>query len=75
MTRRKFTPKFKSKVVLEALKERQTTQELAQKFEISPHRSTYGNGNSYPSQKRSLILVPRARKPKLRKKKNVCLKL
>ena len=38
MTRRKFTPKFKSKVVLEALKERQTTQKLAQKFEISPQQ-------------------------------------
>ncbi|HEA19514.1 MAG TPA: hypothetical protein ENH87_01170 [Pricia antarctica] len=38
MTRRKFTPKFKSKVVLEAFKERQTSQELAQKFEISPQQ-------------------------------------
>ncbi len=35
MTRRKFTSKFKTKVVLEALKERQTTQELAQKFDIT----------------------------------------
>ncbi|WP_188619028.1 transposase, partial [Christiangramia forsetii] len=38
MTRRKFTPKFKTKVVLESLKERQTTQELAQKFEITPQQ-------------------------------------
>ena len=38
MTRRKFTSKFKTKLVLEALKERQTTQELAQKFEISPQQ-------------------------------------
>lgn len=38
MTRRKFTPKFKTKVVLESLKERQTTQQLAQKFEISPQQ-------------------------------------
>ena len=35
MTRRKFTSKFKTKVVLEVLKERSTVQELAQKFEIS----------------------------------------
>ena len=35
MTRRKFTSKFKTKVVLEALKERSTTKELAQRFEIS----------------------------------------
>lgn len=38
MTRRKFTSKFKTKVVLESLKERQTTQELAQKFEITPQQ-------------------------------------
>lgn len=35
MTRRKFTSKFKVKVVLEALKERNTTTELSQKYEIS----------------------------------------
>ena len=38
MTRRKFTSKFKTKVVLESLKERSTTQELAQKFEITPQQ-------------------------------------
>ena len=38
MTRRKFTPKFKLKVVMEALKERQTLAELAQKFELSPQQ-------------------------------------
>lgn len=36
MTRRKFTSRFKTKVVLEALKERETVQSLAQKFEITP---------------------------------------
>lgn len=36
MTRRKFTVKFKTKVVLEALKERSTIAELAQKFELHP---------------------------------------
>jgi len=35
MTRRKFTSKFKTKVVLEALKERSTTKEIAQRFDIS----------------------------------------
>ena len=35
MTRRKFTSKFKTKVVLEALKERSTTKEIAQRFNIS----------------------------------------
>ena len=38
MTRRKFTSKFKTKVVLESLKERQTVKELAQKFEITPQQ-------------------------------------
>lgn len=36
MTRKKFTSSFKTKVVLEALKERKTTAELAQQFEIHP---------------------------------------
>ena len=42
MTRRKFTSKFKLKVVLEALKEQRTLVELAQKYEITPqHISTW----------------------------------
>ena len=36
MTRRKFTSKFKTKVVLELLKERSTLAELAQKYELAP---------------------------------------
>jgi transposase len=36
MTRRKFTSAFKTKVVLEALKERITLAELAQKHELQP---------------------------------------
>ena len=35
MTLRKFTSKFKTKVVLETLKERSTTKQIAQRFEIS----------------------------------------
>jgi transposase len=38
MTRRKFTSKFKTRVVINALKERQTAQELAQRFELSPQQ-------------------------------------
>jgi transposase len=38
MTRRKFTPKFKTRVVLEALKERTSVAELAQKYEIHPNQ-------------------------------------
>lgn len=37
-TRRKFTAGFKTKVVLEALKERQTIEELAEKFKLHPNQ-------------------------------------
>ena len=33
-SKRKFTPEFKSKVALEALKERESVTELAKKFEL-----------------------------------------
>jgi transposase len=39
-TRRKFTASFKTKVVLEALRERHTIQELAIKFELHPAQIT-----------------------------------
>lgn len=39
-TRRKFSSEFKSKVVLEALKERQTLSELASLFEVHPQQIT-----------------------------------
>jgi transposase len=35
-TRRKFSADFKAKVVLEALKERSTIEELARKYELHP---------------------------------------
>jgi transposase-like protein len=35
-TRRKFSKEFKSKVVLEALKERETLEGLAKKYELQP---------------------------------------
>jgi transposase len=35
-SRRKFTAEFKAKVVLEALKERSTIEELARKYELHP---------------------------------------
>jgi transposase len=35
-TRRKFSKKFKSKVVLESLKERETLESLAKKYELTP---------------------------------------
>ncbi|MBK8926595.1 MAG: transposase [Crocinitomicaceae bacterium] len=38
--RRNFNPEFKVKVVLEALKERESIQQLAQKYEIHPNQIT-----------------------------------
>ena len=38
MKRRKFTAKFKTKVVLEALKERHSARELAERFKLSPQQ-------------------------------------
>jgi len=35
-TRRKFGAEFKSKVAIEALKERSTLAELAKKYELAP---------------------------------------
>ena len=35
-TRRKFSKEFKTKVVLEALKERETLERLAKKYELQP---------------------------------------
>lgn len=40
MSRRKFTPDFKIKVVLESLNERYTIQELGRKYEIHPTQIT-----------------------------------
>jgi transposase-like protein len=36
--RRKFSADFKAKVVLEALKERNTVEELAKKYELHPNQ-------------------------------------
>ena len=38
MTRRKFTPKFKTKIVLDVLKERSSLADLAQKYEVHPNQ-------------------------------------
>lgn len=37
-TRRRFSSEFKSKVVVEALRERNTLEEIARKYEIHPNQ-------------------------------------
>lgn len=37
-SRRKFSADFKAKVVIEALKERSTVEELARKYEVHPNQ-------------------------------------
>lgn len=39
-SRRKFSADFKTKVVLEALKERNTIEEISRKFELHPNQIT-----------------------------------
>lgn len=39
-SRRKFAPEFKAKVVLEALKERTTLEDIARKYELHPNQIT-----------------------------------
>ena len=41
-SRRKFSADFKAKVVIEALKERNTIEQLARKYEIHPSQSIPG---------------------------------
>ena len=44
-TRKKYTPEFKAKVALEALKEQSTLAELAKKYEVSQVMITVGKVN------------------------------
>ncbi len=63
--KRKFTAEFKVKVVIEALKERTTLEELARKYELHPNQignwkkeflskaaSVFGSGNTNSPDKK-----------------------
>jgi transposase len=43
-SRRKFSKEFKSKVVLESLKERETLESLAKKYELTPTQISIWRG-------------------------------
>ncbi|QCW99003.1 helix-turn-helix domain-containing protein [Aggregatimonas sangjinii] len=75
MTRRKFTPKFKTKVVLEALKERETAQELAQRFEISPQQVNLWKREFLAQAESVFIKGPKSAKSEAEEKEDHLLKV
>ncbi|WP_235299820.1 transposase [Portibacter marinus] len=62
MTRRKFTPEFKTKVVLEALKERKTAAQLAQQFDISPQQISLWKRDFLASASKVFESKPKSKK-------------
>ena len=56
-TRKKYDAKFKAKVALEAIKERETLNELAVKYEVSPLMISRWNR---PSSTKQLYIRPAA---------------
>ncbi|MBL3659107.1 transposase [Fulvivirga sediminis] len=74
MTRKKYTSKFKTKVVLEALKERHSIAELAQKYELAPQqinlwkREFLANAESFFEKK------PKSKKSQVDEEKDQLLK-
>ena len=61
-SRRKFTSVFKTKVVLELLKERNTLSEIAQKYEIHP--TIISKWKTEFLEKASIVFKNRKRKNK-----------
>lgn len=48
MKRRQFTPEFKTKIVLELLREEKTLSEIASEHDISPNQLlTFGSKNEF----------------------------
>lgn len=64
MTRRKFTNKFKTKVVLEALKERDTIADLAQKYQLAPQQINNWKRAFLAGAEQAFEPVPSTDKPK-----------
>jgi transposase len=66
-SRRKFSTEFKTKVVLEALKEKNTIEELAKKYELHPNQITIWK-KEFLSKASSVF--DREREPALKKEKD-----
>ena len=75
MTRRKFTSKFKKEVVLEALKERMSTNELAQKFELSPQQISAWKREFIDNAEHVFGQAKKSKKEEFTEEKEVLLKI
>ena len=74
MTRRKFTAKFKTKVVLEALKERYTTNELAQRFDVAPQQISTWKREFLNNAEDVFAKAPKSKKSEAEEKEERLLK-
>jgi transposase len=68
MTIKKYASKFKYKVVLEALKERESLAELAQNIRFLLSKLAYGNALFYQMVRMYLVPRPKVKRQKYKKK-------
>ena len=66
--KRKFSASFKTTVVLEAIKERYTLSELAQKYELHPNQISHWK-KEFLSKAESVFEQPHNKKEQLEKEK------
>ncbi len=74
MTRRKFTAKFKTKIVLEALKEQETTNELSQRYDVAPQQITSWKREFLQKAEDVFTKVPKSKKSEAEEKEERLLK-